>query len=302
MSAPSENTEFPLREMSSFAIGKPFETECSGGGDPPSRPPSHRVLLVDDEKRVIGALRRLLRRESYELLSANSGPEAIRLLENNPVHLIISDHRMPGMSGIELLHEVSVRWPDTVRIILSGYSDVNTIIAAVNEGEIYKFLVKPWNDEEIKLHVQRALEQFDLREENRRMARRIEEQNRHLRDLNVLLEQAARDASSGLASTQVLLEEIGVGVVLLDASGLIIAANRHANEIVSAETPELVGLPADMALPPLIGELTRRAADAAGNAAARFDLEGRRLQCRVSMVEADEDRRGSVIALWEDVS
>ena len=182
--------------------------------NPQSAIGKRRVLLVDDEKKILASLRRLLRREDYELITANCGPEALELLEADPVQLIISDYRMPGMTGVELLREVRQRWPDTLRIILSGYSEVSTIIAAINEGEIYKFISKPWNDEEIKLHVRRALEQHELEEENKRMACEIAAQNERLRELNVMLEQRAADASTGLTSAQDLLETMKTAILL----------------------------------------------------------------------------------------
>jgi len=236
---------------------------CSAEAPPPCK---RRVLLVDDEENILASLRRLLRREDYELITANCGSEALELLEANPVQLIISDHRMPGMTGVELLREVRVRWPDTLRIILSGYSEVRTIIAAINEGEIYKFITKPWNDEEIKLHVRRALEQHELEEENRRMACEIAAQNDRLRELNVMLEQRAADASTGLTSTQDLLETIGVGVVTIDPAGLVVGANRRGSEIVSSGRSELIGIPAEVAFPKSLYELACTAAilDGAG--------------------------------------
>jgi CheY-like chemotaxis protein len=269
----------------------------------PRRPPQRRVLLVDDEPGIIAALRRLVRREGYELVSANSGPEAIKRLEAQPVQLIISDHRMPGMIGIELLQQVRERWPDTVRIILSGYSEVNTIIAAVNEGKIYKFLTKPWNDEELKLHIRRALEQHELEEENRRMAREIAAQNDRLRELNLLLEQRAADASTGLASTQTLLEAMGVGVLAIDQTGLVVGANRRASDIISSGKAELIGIPIERALPHALRDFVRTAGRPEGDAdSRRMELEGRKLQCRLAPVVAEGTYRGNVVALWEEVA
>lgn len=177
--------------MDSRPLGSPGAEARTRGRDASAQSPSprkRRVLIVDDEESIIAALRRLLRPEGYELVTANCGSEALTLLEADPVPLVISDYCMPGMTGLELLREVRQRWPNTLRIILSGYSDVNTIIAAVNEGEIYKFISKPWDDEEIKLHVRRAMEQYELEEEDRRLAREDAAQDERPRELNTMLE------------------------------------------------------------------------------------------------------------------
>ncbi|MCG8404091.1 MAG: response regulator [Phycisphaerales bacterium] len=259
-----------------------------------------RVLLVDDEDNIRTALKRLLRREDYEICAAANGREALRILEVNPVQLIVSDYRMPGMTGVELLREIRQRWPDTVRIILSGFSEVNAIIAAINEGEIYKFLSKPWNDEEIKLHIRRALEQHELEEENRRMADEIAEQNESLREFNLMLEQRASDASVGLTSAQNLLEHIGVGVLSVDLSGLIVGANRCAVEIVSSDSG-LIGIPAKVALPKALCRLSTEKTAPDNGLSERLELNGRTFQCRVNPLVIDNNHRGNIVALWEEV-
>jgi diguanylate cyclase (GGDEF)-like protein/PAS domain S-box-containing protein len=118
------------------------------------------LLLVDDEPNIINALKRLLRREGYRILTASSGNEALELLAVNQVHVILSDHRMPGMSGIEFLSRARDLYPHTRRIILSGYSDIGTLTDAINRGAVWKFISKPWEDEALKSEVQRA---FDLK-------------------------------------------------------------------------------------------------------------------------------------------
>lgn len=284
----------PLNAPAPVEVGGPLPTAPA--------PRKRRVLLVDDEARILASLRRLLRREDYELVTATCGPQALELLETNPVDLIISDHRMPGMTGVEFLREVRTRWPDTLRIILSGYSEVSAIIAAINDGEIYKFISKPWNDEEIKLHLRRAMEQHDLEEENRRMAREIATQNARLRELNEMLEQRASDASTGLASTQDLLETIGVGVITVDLSGLVVGANRQANEIISSGRSELIGIPAEITFPESLYALVCAGHTEEDRATSgRVRIEGKELQYRLSPLVADGSRRGNVIALWEDV-
>lgn len=114
------------------------------------------LLLVDDEPYILNSLKRLLRRENYRVLTATSGPEALEILALNPVRVVISDQRMPEMSGIELLSKVKSLYPDTVRIILSGYSELATVTDAINRGAVWKYLTKPWDDETLKEEVRKA--------------------------------------------------------------------------------------------------------------------------------------------------
>ena len=106
------------------------------------------ILIVDDEVEVARALRRLLRRE-FNIELAHSGAEALQKLEQVPVDLVLSDFRMPNMSGAQLLCEVKNRWPTTARVVLSGYADIESMLSSVNEGEVCRFLRKPWNDDEL---------------------------------------------------------------------------------------------------------------------------------------------------------
>jgi diguanylate cyclase (GGDEF)-like protein/PAS domain S-box-containing protein len=117
------------------------------------------LLLVDDEPSILSALRRLFRREGYRVLTAGSGPEALELLAINPVQVIISDQRMPGMSGVELLSKVKDLYPQTIRIVLSGYSELSAVTDAINRGAIWKYLNKPWEDAPLLQEVRNAFRQ-----------------------------------------------------------------------------------------------------------------------------------------------
>ena len=261
-----------------------------------------RVLLVDDEESIIRALGRLLRREPYQLVTATSGAEALRLMEEEPADLIITDQRMPGMSGLELLQEVRQRWPNVIRIILSGYSNVDCILDAVNEGAIYKYLTKPWNDEEIKIHIRRAFDQFGLEEQNRSMARQIEQQNDQLRKMNCLLDQRAVDANIGLSFAQELMEIIDAGVISVDPDGLIVGLNGRAPEILPTDRTELIGMPADSVLPkPITAAFAKDVVSAEPARSGSFDHEGRALQWRSRTLGSGSEFRGRVITVWETV-
>lgn len=140
--------------------------ERAGAG---GEPEPFTLLLVDDEEGVLNALRRNFQDENYRVLTANGAQQALSQMENQRVHLVIADHRMPGMPGAELLKEIKQRWPDTIRIMLTGYADVQAIMGAVNEGAVYKFITKPWNDEDLRLTVSLALQQYMLIQENRKL-------------------------------------------------------------------------------------------------------------------------------------
>lgn len=125
--------------------------------------PNRSLLLLDDEENMLRSLTRLFRRDGYRVLTANSVGEAFDLLASNPVQVIVSDQRMPDMSGTEFLAKVSELYPDTVRMVLSGYTDLATITEAINRGAIYRFLTKPWDDDELRGHIQAAFRAHERR-------------------------------------------------------------------------------------------------------------------------------------------
>ena len=127
---------------------------------------SYKILIVDDEPANLRTLSRLFR-EDYEVLTAASGNEALALLGQHDVALLITDQRMPGMTGIELLKKTVPLRPRMVRIILTGYTDVDALVEAINCGQVYRYVAKPWNNDELRLTVKRALEHF---ESNKRSA------------------------------------------------------------------------------------------------------------------------------------
>jgi CheY-like chemotaxis protein len=123
------------------------------------------LLLVDDEPNVLSALKRLLRREGYDILTANSAREGLELLAIYPVQVILSDQRMPEMSGTEFLSRVRDLYPDTIRIVLSDYTDLSTVTDAINRGSIYRFLTKPWDDQALREHLREAFRHFESAEQ-----------------------------------------------------------------------------------------------------------------------------------------
>jgi DNA-binding NtrC family response regulator len=124
------------------------------------------VLFVDDEEKILTSLERGLLDESYRTLFANSGKKALEILEKKEVHVIVTDMRMPEMSGLELLKIVREKYPHIVRMVLSGYTQITTLLTAINQGEIFKFITKPWKlEEEFKSAVQQAIDYYNLQAE-----------------------------------------------------------------------------------------------------------------------------------------
>ena len=121
---------------------------------------TYKILIVDDEPANLRTLARLFR-DQYQVLTAGSGAEALELLVQHNVALLITDQRMPGMTGIELLKKTVSLRPRMVRMILTGYTDVEALVEAINGGEVYRYVTKPWNNDELRLTVKRALEHFE---------------------------------------------------------------------------------------------------------------------------------------------
>lgn len=122
----------------------------------------YTILCVDDEESILNSLKRTLRAKEYTILTALSGDEGLDVLKNNKVDLVISDQRMPKMSGFEFLRQVKEKHPNSTRIMLSGYSDFESLIKTINEGEIIHYISKPWDNEELKAIIKRTLEKNQM--------------------------------------------------------------------------------------------------------------------------------------------
>lgn len=146
-------------------------------------PEANTLLIVDDEENILRALKRTLRPEGYHIVTAKSGQEGLDLLAIHEVCLIISDQRMPDMSGVEFLNKAKELYPDTIRMVLSGYTDLKSITDAINRGDIYKFLTKPWDDELLRANIREAFQRFNITLENRRLARDLKNANKALAKL-----------------------------------------------------------------------------------------------------------------------
>ncbi len=157
-----------------------------------------KILCVDDEPNILSSLRRLFRSKGYQVLTAVGGAEGLAVLETETVDLVISDMRMPVMDGAVFLEHVRSRWPDTIRLLLTGYADVQSIIDAINRGEIYRYITKPWDDNDIVLVVREALERKALEREKKRLEELAARQNEELKALNASLEAKVDERTAAL--------------------------------------------------------------------------------------------------------
>ncbi|MFK7895879.1 MAG: HD domain-containing phosphohydrolase [Myxococcota bacterium] len=158
----------------------------------------HTVLFVDDEVNILKALQRLLRNESIQVLTANSPTEAFELIDRCDPQVIVSDQRMPDMNGADFLSAVRERHSDVVRMMLTGYTDMTIAVEAINKGEIFRLITKPWNDDELKATLRQAFDHYDLKAEIKRLNQVTREQNFKLQDMNKNLEEKVRERTKQL--------------------------------------------------------------------------------------------------------
>ncbi len=162
-----------------------------------------RVLVVDDEKKILRAVERLFFEDKYDVMTASSAKDGLSILSDvMPVWVVISDYRMPEMNGIEFLKHVNRRWPDVVKVILSGYGDSGKVIPFIDEGKIDKLILKPWNNNELRVSITNAVEIYELRKRNRELADELNRTNSTLQDLNNNMEEIIADKTAELESIQ----------------------------------------------------------------------------------------------------
>src|SRR5690349_5713416 len=149
------------------------------------------LLIVDDEADVLESLRHQFHR-TYRVLTSTSGAEAVDLLENNQVEVLLSDQRMPGMPGDVLLRKARAMKPETIRMLLTGYADIQAVIHAVHEGHIFRYILKPWDSAELEGIIRQGIEQYELLAERRRLIAELQEANARLVAANADLARAGQ--------------------------------------------------------------------------------------------------------------
>ncbi|MCU1749573.1 HD domain-containing phosphohydrolase [Pseudomonas sp. 6D_7.1_Bac1] len=165
-----------------------------------------KVLLVDDEESILNSLRRLLRGQPYDVLLATSGAQALEIMGQHVIDLVMTDARMPNMDGATLLAHIHEHYPDTVRILLTGYADLSMIVKAINEGQIHRYISKPWSDEEMLLTLRQSLAYQHSERERLRLVQLTWDQNEQLKLLNATLEKRVVARTSELQQTADMLD------------------------------------------------------------------------------------------------
>ena len=218
---------------------------------------NYNILYVDDEENNLISFRAALRR-CYNVFTAISGEEGMKIFENNDIHIIITDQRMPGMTGVQFLQHLPDE-PDNIRMILTGFSDIEAIIEAINTGKVYRYITKPWDKDELKITIDNALEAVGLRRHNKELINELQEHNAKLegkvKERTVEIEKKSMQLQSEMEKSDKLLlnilpEEIAaelkkfgrsyarkhnhVSVLFADIKGFThIAETMHPEELVA---------------------------------------------------------------------
>lgn len=161
----------------------------------------YTILIVDDENNIVQSLKRLFRNLGYNTLSAHSGSEGLTLLRSQDIDVVVSDMKMPVMDGAQFLEQVANTSPDTIRILLTGYADMDSTVRAINKGKIYRYISKPWNDDDLRMTLESALKIKSLQQDKNDLMVLTQEQNRQLKDLNKDLDDKVKIRTSQLEKT-----------------------------------------------------------------------------------------------------
>jgi transcriptional regulator with PAS, ATPase and Fis domain len=208
---------------------------------------------------------------------------------------------MPGMTGVEFLKQVKELYPDTVRIVLSGYSEASAIESAVNEGQISRFLSKPWNDDDLKASIAQSLEQLDLRRQNAQLTDKIKEQNEELKSLNEDLENRVEQRTRELAQSQKILEFLPRAVMGVDEEKDIVYMNKAAREMIGGgNAVNSLGSPIGKVVNPEVCAVAEKAlADCRTHVGENIEWNNKRLQVTCGVVDPEHAFRGVTIILEE---
>jgi two-component system, NtrC family, sensor kinase len=254
-----------------------------------------KILCVDDEPNVLNSLRRLFLDEDYTVITAASAQEGLGILRNEHIQIVISDYRMPNMNGVEFLKEVCTHWPDTVRIVLSGYADTASIVSAINEGQVYKFIPKPWNDDDLKVTVANAIERYHLFKVNAELTSQLVRVNEELKGLladnATLLELKSRM----LEASQTILFSLPVAVLGISENIIVQCNNAWATE--TGDRWGSLGKSVENALSPEVMEFVE-AVKAQGKTKKRITMNGIEGCLFGSSVRGEDNKERGIILVF----
>lgn len=266
-----------------------------------------KVLCVDDEENVLRALSRLFSDEEFAVVTAPDAESGLGLLAGDEaIKVVVSDYRMPGRDGVSFLKEVRERWPDRVRLVLSGYADAAAVVAAVNEGQIYKFIAKPWQDEDILQTIRQAVDLYRLQEENRFLAARLQQNNQELQRLsrNLAGQLQARSStvrfqSRVLETGRFILDALPVGVIGIDdRDGSVVQCNEYAARLLGTTAGAMLLREIGEVLPPPLAALVGRIPRDGSPLVETVELvPGRRLLAKGVYMQSPEGQQGIILTL-----
>ncbi|HMC14548.1 MAG TPA: EAL domain-containing protein [Albitalea sp.] len=214
---------------------------------------ARHLLLLDDEPNILRSLRRVFRAHAYTVHAANTPDEAFEMLARFPIGVVMSDQRMPLMRGTDFLARVKQLYPDTVRIVLSGYTELQSITEAINEGAIYKFLTKPWNDIQLSEEIEQAFQQFEMVAESHLLQQRLRESNRQLENRLQRNEVRLQREEVALDVSHEALGVVPVPILGIDLSGMIAISNAAADQLLGGGV-SVVGEHVSDVLPPELAD------------------------------------------------
>ncbi|MCL5265461.1 MAG: response regulator [Chloroflexi bacterium] len=285
----------------------------------------HTIVLVDDEQNIINSLQRLLRREGYQIVTSTSGQQALDLLDQLAKHggsasVIVSDFRMPGMDGVKLLSLVREQFPETVRIILSGYADAETVQSAINEGQVYKFIAKPWDDDELKELVRSSTKQFETIANARTVLGRASALQKEAERVGLTLfpsppneedgeldqsisssEPPSENDNSTFSVWQQVVSNLPAAVIGVDRDGLVAMANPYVQRLLGIDRRTILGSSFSDSLPSQLVDLVREAAGAdSGRSMARVIVHGRsvKVECVPLTPARKHEGRGIILVAF----
>ena len=246
-----------------------------------------RILIVDDEEAILETMTFTFM-DAYDVLTTSDPTQAIGIMEeNSPIAVVITDQRMPGMTGVELLSEVYEKFPETIRIILTGFADSEATIKAINDGHIYGYINKPWEPDELKAIVRRAVELHSLTLENRRLVD-------DLRDANLFL--------------AAVMDRLRTGAIAIDADGVVRAVNQPAKAFIGIEG-DIVGQPIGSVMErehlEELSERVKALADEAGGTFEELELPvgaGHRIRVSVNSLSNEDGSPLGRVILFKEIS
>lgn len=207
-----------------------------------------QLLIVDDEENLLNALRRLLHKDGYQIHTARSASDAFDILAEHRIDVVLSDQRMPNMNGTDMLMQVKEMYPNTVRLVLSGYTELGSVTDAINKGAIYKYLTKPWDDDQLRANIKEAFQRHRIQQQNQHLQAQVEAANGELINLNHVLERRVAEKleqierhASYREVMQEVMDNLPVGVLGMGSEADIVLVNRQASVLLGVDAGEMLG-------------------------------------------------------------